>query len=157
MSKKPWSLIHGSVWAPFCRTPVKAQYFCASSAGRASPLKPSNPQLPGTVFMAPVGWVRPRFKAECVRLYFFLPFIHQKKHISRPVLLNASCFCCLVFCSYHGWPTSRKSRLVFCNKGKNRMICVDFWSSCIIIDLRAGGGGSILCYLLLAYSPARWC
>lgn len=64
----------------------------------------------------------------------------KKAHVSRAMLWTASCFCCLAFCSYHGWPTGCKSWLVFCNKGKNRMICVDFWSSCIIIDLGEGGG-----------------
>lgn len=37
------------------------------------------------------------------------------------------------------------------------MICVDFWSSCIIIDLREGGGGKHTVYLLLAVSLGRWC
>lgn len=64
----------------------------------------------------------------------------KKAHVSRAVLQTASHFCCLAFCSYHGWPTGCKSCLVFCNKGKNRMICVDFWSSCIIIDPGEGGG-----------------
>lgn len=81
------------------------------------------------------------FQAERIRLYFFLAFVHQKKaHVSRAMLRTASCFCCLAFCSYHGRPTGCKSWLVFCNKGKNRMICVDFWSSCIIIDPGEGGG-----------------
>lgn len=136
MAKKPWPPIHGSLRAPFCRTPIKSQYCCAAGAGGTRPLKPDNPQLPGRVFMAPGGVNSPAFQGRMHSSLLFPGFCSPKKHISRPMLLTASCFCCLVFCCYHGWPTSCKSCLVFCNKGKNRMICVDFWSSCIIIDLR---------------------
>lgn len=138
MTKKSWPPIHGFLIAPFCRTTIKSQYFRASSADRTRPLQTDNPQLPHAVFMASLRCIHPHFKAEWICLYFFLAFVHKKKnkqqHISRPMLLTASCFCCLVFCSYHDSPTSCKSCLVFCSKGKNRMISADFWSSCIIID-----------------------
>lgn len=75
-----------------------------------------------------------------VSTFSWLLFTKKKAHVSRAMLRTASCFCCLAFCSYHGWPIGCKSWLVFCNKGKNGMICVDFWSSCIIIDLGEGGG-----------------
>lgn len=74
MASNAWSLP-----APSCRTPIRKQYFCASSAGRTKPLKPDNPQIPGKVFMASVGWIHPHFKAERIRLYFFPAFVHQKK------------------------------------------------------------------------------
>lgn len=79
MAKTPWPQIGGSPPAPSCETPIKRQHFCASRAGRTKPLKPDSSQIPGTVFMASVGWIHPHFKAERVCLYFFLAFVHQKK------------------------------------------------------------------------------
>lgn len=66
----------------------------------------------------------------------------KKAHASRAMLQTASCSCCSAFCSYHGRPTGCKSWPVFCNKGKNRMICVDFWSPCIIIDPGEAAGSA---------------
>lgn len=117
----------------------QSQYFCAGSVCKPKPFRSDNPQLRSRTLYLWQHWGKP----TCIlRQNTFVSTLSWLL-FTRSTLVDPSCqlLPASVVQRFELTMADQQAvNLVWCfvMKGKNRMICVDFWSPCIIIDFKQG-------------------